>query len=233
MFGRLIDFWDNHVESIAAVLIVFLVWLAMANSAYAGPAFFPGQEPFSSSSPQKPVLDGKTPVTDPDILRQIEKYRPHSTSEWHRFDKLHEAAIAAADRLIKCSHYYECSAVIVLDPKGKYTVGPAHTNYNSDNVSVTFSSVPADWERVAAVHSHPCIPRHAGNLFSPPDMMGAFVTRTTFYMVDLCTGAVHEFIPGVTKPDDVQTADGLWLTEGKIIGYTLPVTENLEANEGI
>lgn len=177
-------------------------------------------------------LDGTTPVTDPNILAQIEKYRPHSSSEWHRFKTLDAAGLYAADRLEKCSHYYECSTLIVVDPEGKFAVGPAHTDYASDHVMVTKSGVPSDWPVAAAVHTHPCVPNHFTGLFSIEDVMGAISSRTVSFMVDMCRGDVHKFTPGLDKPDVVE-AQGAWMTPGRVIGHVLAFPGLTEANEGI
>ncbi len=172
----------------------------------------------------------------PEALTQIRaQLLPRSTTEWRRFNTLHEAALYGAQRLEDCSHYYECSGFIDIDPKGKFVVGPVRTDYNSNNVNIHSQDGPSDWKLAGDLHSHPCVPRHDTGLFSPADMIGSLVTRTTSFMVDLCTGDVHEFIPGVTKPDEVHGggAGDIWMTPGNIIGRVAAFKDAPIANEGI
>jgi hypothetical protein len=154
------------------------------------------------------------------------------TNAWHRFDTLHEAAMYAAVRLEQCSHYYECSTFIAKDSHGKFAVGPARTDYSGDSVRIS-ANTPEDWDIVATVHTHPCLEHHYPGLFSAPDMIGDIVSRTTGYMVDLCTGDVHEFIPGVNKPDDVKIEDSMWLSAGAIIGHVAAFPNAANADTGI
>lgn len=170
----------------------------------------------------------------PELLALLEGTKPVSTAAWPRFDTRRAAALYAAARLEKCSHYYECSGVIVVDPKGKFTVGPVRTDYGSDHVRITNEGVPSDWDIAADFHSHPCVPHHLTSVFSSEDIMGAIMTRTTSYMVDLCTGNVHEFVPGTSKPDTTKI-DGQdrWLTGGSIIGQVAAFPAAPLAVEGI
>jgi hypothetical protein len=155
-----------------------------------------------------------------------------STQAWHRFTSLDKAAMYGAARLELCSHYYECSATIVIDSRGRYAVSPLHTDYASDHVQVIRSG-PSDWEVAADLHSHPCLPHHATAVFSPEDMSYAITKRTTAYMVDMCTGNVHKFVPGVTKQDEELIDDDVWLSGGKIIGQVAAFKDAPLANEGI
>ena len=156
-----------------------------------------------------------------------------STGEWKRFDTLHEAVVYEAGRLEQCSHYYECSSFFMKDPAGKIAVGPTRSDYASDHVSIRPNG-PEDWTLLATIHSHPCIPNHYPNLFSPQDMMGSVMTKTTGYMVSLCTGDIHEFIPGKTPMDDVHLDDeDIWLSAGNIVGHVAALPDVAKADEGI
>ncbi len=181
------------------------------------------------------TIDPDAPPPSPELLALIQLLTPRSTSEWRRFDTLHAAAIYAAMRLENCSHYYECSGFITVDPKdNKFVVSPVRTDYHSDSVRVDDETNPSDWKVVADFHSHPCVPHHYTGLFSGEDMIGAMMTRTTAYMVDLCTGDVHEFIPGVTKVDDVPIGEGgEFLSAGKIIGHVAAYPNDPVAHEGL
>lgn len=149
-----------------------------------------------------------------------------------RFDTQREAAVYAAARLEKCSHYYECSTTIAKDPAGKFVVGGARTDYQSDSVH-TPDIVPIGWTLAADIHSHPCVPEHVGNMFSPADIISSITSRTPMYMVDLCTGKVHEFLNGITRPDEVLVNEDTWTTEGAIIGQVEAFPTDPIANVGI
>ena len=156
---------------------------------------------------------------------------PQSTSEWKTYDSLHEAAVADAKRIAECSVYYECAGEI-FKHDGKFVTGPVHTDYASNHVHVQ-DDQPTGWGLAADIHSHPCAPPNISQVFSPDDMINAITQRVpASYMVDLCTGDVHEFIPGVTKIDQEKVDDDVWLSQGKIIGHIAPAKMPL-ANEGI
>lgn len=148
-----------------------------------------------------------------------------------RYETLHEAAIYAAARTEKCSRYYECAAVIAQDPAGKFVVGGMHTDYQSDSVE-TPTHVLRGWTLAADIHSHPCVPEHYTEYFSANDIIASITSRTTSYMVDFCTGDVHEFIPGTTKPDEVQVEDR-WLTGGVVVGHVAAFPDDPKAVLGL
>jgi hypothetical protein len=182
------------------------------------------------------ILPGNDPNAPPPTatFKELIAQQPESTSEWKRFDNLHAAAIYAALRLEDCSHVYECSGYIAVDPKGKFVVSPVRTDYNSDNVRVEDDEGPSDWKVVADFHSHPCVPHHYTGLFSGEDMIGALMGRKTAYMVDLCTGDVHEFIPGKDRVDVEPIHDGdEYLSPGRIIGHVPAYPNDPTAHEGL
>jgi hypothetical protein len=196
-------------------LISFVLGMALSGFVAASMKTAQPESPFGEIPPGFLTILGIAPNTD----------------KWHRSGTLHEAALYGANRLEICSHYYECSAMILIDPKGKFTLGPVRTDYNSDNVQV--ENIAQDgWKVAADIHSHPCVPHHAPWVFSPEDMIGSIVTRTVAFMVDMCTGNVHEFIPGVTRPDS-EKIDEVWLTQGNIIGKVSAFKEEPLAREGI
>lgn len=166
------------------------------------------------------------------VVQVVRADVPHSTSEYKHFATLHDAVMYAADRLERCSHFYECYGVIARDPLGKFVVSGVHTDYASDHVGGNHE-VPTGWTFAADIHSHPCILHHATGLFSPQDMMGSVLTRAPHsYMVDMCTGDVHEFTPGETKMDEV-AVDNIWLSPGKIVGHVAAFKNEPLAHEGI
>ncbi|HTS55226.1 MAG TPA: hypothetical protein VMH26_18305 [Burkholderiales bacterium] len=138
------------------------------------------------------------------------------------YDTLEEAAMQAALRLYRCSHAYECGAPIGRRPDGKFVVGPASSNYAGDNTGIGHS-VPEGWTLAADIHTHPCLPdSHAPNYFSPEDYSDNLSRKIPGFMVNLCDGKIHEYIPGVTPIDELVESVGIYTTQGKIIG-TIPV----------
>jgi hypothetical protein len=159
--------------------------------------------------------DGDTP---PDLAALLELLRaPQGTGDWKKFDSINEAGIWAIKRASECSLYYECGGTILKDPAGKFVVSPVGTDYQGDHVSFS-TEAPTGWTTVATYHTHPCIPDHATNLFSPEDMMGIVVRKIpAAFMGDLCTGDVHKYSLG--DPQNDTKYDIVWLTPGKIVGH--------------
>lgn len=144
------------------------------------------------------------------------------TSKLPRYDDLREAAVEAARRLYQCSHYYECGGIIAQDPKGKYVIGPNMVTLDhGDEVNVPHG-VPIGWKFVAEFHSHPCLPvTHEVSFFSPNDTSNYLENKIVGYMLDQCTGEVHEFVPGRDSPNDTEMLPGnpgSWSTHGRVIG---------------
>jgi hypothetical protein len=180
----------------------------------------------------------QTPVTlvPPDEIEELlMRMRGPDVATWHQFDTLHAAAMYSATRLGACSAYYECLGAIYKNATGRFAVGPVHSDYSADSVRSSTGAAPAGWHKVADFHSHPCVPEHLHRLFSLQDVAGLISTRMTGYMVDMCTGDVHEFIPGVTKQDEVLVpeAGNRWMTGGSIIGHVQAFKNEPTANEGI
>lgn len=186
--------------------------------------------PKAVDAPQPAKIQQATPAQVAAVM-QLLGIVPRSTSEWKRFDTLHEAAVAGAQRLVECSVYYECGGHIYKH-EGKFVMGPVHSNYASNTVTIPDDG-PTGWETAADIHSHPCAPKNVTQVFSPEDMIGAIVYRIPVaYMLDMCTGDVHEFIPNVTKIDEEQIDGEVWLSQGKIIGHIPPAKMPL-AKEGV
>jgi hypothetical protein len=141
------------------------------------------------------------------------------------YDTLTEAAFEAFKAVAAkpTSIYYEWGGIIVQLKSGKYAPLPAVTTFEGDHVSI---SGPGMFGKVVATyHTHPCVPEHYSEFFSPPDLSSAIFEHMTVFMGDLCTGHIHEFKPG-DKPD-VEAADHddlpPFLTKGRIIGqFTTP-----------
>jgi proteasome lid subunit RPN8/RPN11 len=152
-------------------------------------------------------------------------------TDWHRFATKKEAVLYAAARLVKCSTHYECAGTIAKDSDGRFVAVPVWTNYQSDHVEI-HSRVPVGFSVVAMIHSHPCLPGYETGFYSPQDLMASILVRTPSYMVDLCTGDVHQFLPGTDRPDDVQPeGEQIYMSAGTIIG-NVGAHDDSKANEG-
>lgn len=148
------------------------------------------------------------------------------------YDTLEEAAVHAEARAYVCSHYYECGGTIAQRPDGRYVVGPVSSDYHGDDMMI-HHGVPAGWKLVADFHTHPCLPdSHLPGYFSPQDTMENIAKRITGFVLDQCTGKVHEFDPLTMKPDAEQV-EGYYLTAGRVIGQIPVVGTSIEPSMGL
>jgi hypothetical protein len=134
-----------------------------------------------------------------------------------KFDTAELAAIAALKQI--ADHhggYYEWGGMIAKTQDGKYAFTAPSTDYEGDNVTIR-RDLPPDMEVVGGYHTHPCLPQHDVEFFSPEDLMAVIWGHQPMeFMGDFCTGNVHQFKLG-DQPDTVAT-HGIWLTKGRIIG---------------
>jgi hypothetical protein len=102
---------------------------------------------------------------------------------------------------------------------GLFMVLPPTTSYAGDHVELHGSELGG--LVVASYHTHPCLPDHYVQFFSPPDLNEPLYFRRPVFMGDFCTGNVHEFKPG-DKPDAEEVDSGggntLYLPKGRILG---------------
>lgn len=147
--------------------------------------------------------------------------------DYQKFDTMEEAAVAAlknvADHASPVLQNYEWGGAIGKTEAGKYVYSTPDTNYQGDSVMVSGRGLPPDAEAVAGYHTHPCIPEHEVEYFSPEDLLTViFARKAAAFMGDYCTGNVHEFKRG-DQPDVLALQGGVWLTKGRIIGqFTTP-----------
>jgi hypothetical protein len=149
------------------------------------------------------------------------------------YSTLEEAGTRAIARAYQCSHVYECGGVIAQRPDGKYVVGPVRSDYSGDSVEIAYG-VPMGYKLAADYHIHPCLPQsHHVAYFSPADTSNNIARHLIGFMGDLCTGKVHEFDPLTMKPDTDTLEDGLYLTQGKIVGQISVDGTKQEPNTGL
>lgn len=144
------------------------------------------------------------------------------------YDTVEQAAIAGlkAVAVEPTSSYYEWGGVIVKTSRGKFIALTANTNFQGDSVRIHSGDfILPGMTIVSSYHTHPCIPEHYVQFFSPSDLIEPLFSRRIVFMGDLCTGNVHEFKPGDKTDAEHPLADEetLWLTKGRIIGkFTTP-----------
>jgi hypothetical protein len=151
------------------------------------------------------------------------------------YDTIEEAGVHGAQRAYQCSQAYECGGPIAQRPDGKYVVGPIHSDYDGASVTINHG-VPRGWKLVGDYHSHPCnAESHEVAYFSPSDLGGNTFMHIIGFMVDLCTGQVHEFDPSRDQPDNEEpaTSPGIHITQGRIIGHIVVSGISQEPNTGL
>jgi hypothetical protein len=145
-----------------------------------------------------------------------------------KYDTVEAAAIAGLKEIADLhGGVYEWGGMIGKTSDGKFVHSSPNTNYEGDHVRIENDM---DQDVVASYHTHPCLPFHDVEYFSPPDLMEVLFTRAPeTFMGDFCSGNVHEFKYG-DKPDaehprraDGAPQDQIYLTKGRIVGqFTTP-----------
>lgn len=144
------------------------------------------------------------------------------------FATIELAALAGFNAIAEepTSTYYEWGGLIMKMPNGMFAALGPNTDYAGDHVNTRGDDFGLNGEPAGSYHTHPCLPRHYSEYFSPPDLNEPLYFHRPAFMGDLCTGNVHEFKPGdkpdVENPKNSPTRD-LFLTKGRIIGkFTTP-----------
>lgn len=148
------------------------------------------------------------------------------------FKDLRSAELYGATRAVQCSQYYECGGDIFRTDRGEFVVGRTHSNYAGDELDSQDYDLPPAWVPVADFHTHACLPvTHANEDFSDEDVKGDIAEGTEGVMVDMCTGDVHLFVPGVT-PIGEKISSEVHDTPGEIIGHVLVDGSVVEPDQG-
>jgi hypothetical protein len=137
------------------------------------------------------------------------------------YETFNEAAVHAAEISARKSAKLEYGGNIALMPNGRYIVSDPKTSGQTDGIELDVT-VPFDWKLIGIYHTHPCQPFHLNAYFSDIDLATAITQHLVSVMVDLCTGKVHEFDWTIDPPSNEAVMDGLWLTQGRIIGQIAP-----------
>lgn len=76
---------------------------------------------------------------------------------------------------------------------------------------------------VALYHTHPCKPReYFPQYFSPQDLISAFFWHVPTFILDECTGAVHEFDPTLDRASDTGVVVEIRAKSGRVRRVRLP-----------
>lgn len=150
---------------------------------------------------------------------------PKSVMAPPEFDTAELAAVAGFKAVAAkpTATVYEWGGVVVKFPDGKFSALTANTDYSGDSVGIRGNAFGLNAEVVGTYHTHPCLPQHDVEFFSPQDLQEAIYFHKLVFMGDFCSGNVHEFVPG-DKPDTDKAHDAdMYLTKGRIIGqFTAP-----------
>lgn len=135
------------------------------------------------------------------------------------YDTELQAAVAGLQMAYNASNSYEYGGVIIRATNGRFRVSRPDTDYRGDGVSIDYSNSYAGYVIVADYHTHPCLPySHWPAVFSDNDANSNDRTAYVGYMLDMCSGVVRRYIPGVTKRDmswsNSPLAEALAATEG-------------------
>jgi hypothetical protein len=153
------------------------------------------------------------------------------------FDSIEEAAVFAMARIYEWSHYYEAGGVIGKLADGKFAVSRPYTNWSGKQVDLENAydpdNYPAGTQIVGDYHQHPCNSnRFVPGVFSPNDLKEYRIFRVEGFVLDMCTGNVHAFKPGVDKElDPGETAGriiGKIPVDGKVTDTDIPVRDGSE-----
>lgn len=67
---------------------------------------------------------------------------------------------------------------------------------------IDMNKLPVGAKLIATYHVHPCLAGYYHQVFSKTDVIAAFMHGLPEFMLDECSGLVHEFDPHVDKPRD-------------------------------
>jgi hypothetical protein len=95
---------------------------------------------------------------------------------------------------------YEHGGMIVANQGTLRYIEPHPDNAQPDGViAYDKSTLLAGDTMVATYHTHPCMVRYFHQYFSVPDVIIAIYTTAPAFMLDECTGDVHEFFTAIDK----------------------------------
>jgi hypothetical protein len=124
---------------------------------------------------------------------------------------------------------YEHGGMIVANSGSLRFIEPHPENDQPDRVnSYDKKMLLADDRMVATYHTHPCMRDYYHQYFSTPDVIVAIFTAVPMFMLDECTGKVHEFFSAIDTihgtGDDVEVCGKncvrklVHLPTGRIVG---------------
>lgn len=124
---------------------------------------------------------------------------------------------------------WEYSSILILQDNAYWYPLIPHTDKQKDAVYLFYGpdTIPEGGLLAAILHTHPCFNGYLTGFFSIPDVMAAYYYKVPSFVLDECTGDVHEFNWAVDRPHDtgkdvdIATKDGsrrVHLPAGRIVG---------------
>lgn len=127
---------------------------------------------------------------------------------------------------------WEHGGIVFLRNGQMIHTSPAITDSQSDSLWIVPRNLkgPSD-VLLAMYHTHPCLPdSHFPQYFSVPDIAISLFERVPTFVLDECSGMVHEFDPTVDDPNKTEetVTGGHHVVIGRIIGNIGQVGRNVE-----
>lgn len=113
------------------------------------------------------------------------------------------------------------------------TTSPAISDSSPDSLWISPKNLkgPSD-VLVGIFHTHPCFTKsHFSNYFSVPDIAQSLYLRVPTFILDECSGIVHEFDPEVDDPEATQIVVAEhYLVAGRVVGNIGQTGRDLDNN---
>lgn len=129
-----------------------------------------------------------------------------------------DATVAAAFKMYQESDVYEYTGLILETDLHTFRVSTPNTSWNAGSVGTQFNNLWQGYTIVAHYHSHVCMPVHAfPGVFSDTDVALYARYSTIGVLLDMCSGRVLEFAPGVDA-EDYEFPDNTFGARGRQLG---------------
>ena len=116
--------------------------------------------------------------------------------------ELQQAAVQAIKHIEEqpSGEIWEYGGIIVMhDGQYQYTTPKTTEHIDAVTIDVPYLLLPGD-TLAGVYHSHPCYKGYLSGYYSYPDLFQAFFFKVPSFILDECTGDVHEFAPSVDDP---------------------------------
>jgi len=118
------------------------------------------------------------------------------------YDTEVEAATAGLQLSYDRSNAYEYGGIILHTTNGKFRISNPETDYRGDGVVIEDRNDIPGYSVVGDFHTHPCLPySHFPGVFSDRDVYMNDTEARVGFMLDMCSGIIRRYVPGVTPHD--------------------------------